>query len=70
MIFDGENGNVTFFKKREIFSSTLVVNYLLYILVVLSLIGFYLTMKIHSNINTKIKNRELSTNSEKIKLIK
>lgn len=70
MIFDGESGTVTFFKKREIFSSSLVVNYLLYILIVLSLIGIYLTMKMYNIINYKMKDRDFSTNSEKIKLIK
>ena len=69
MIFDGKNGTVTFFTKKEIINSTLIVNYLLFILLILSLIGIYFIVKIH-HINLKRNNKEFTYNSEKTKLIK
>ena len=69
MIFDGENGTVTFFKEREIFNSSLIVNYLLYVLIFMSLIGLYFTIKMHSYINSKVQDKKISNYSEKVILI-
>ena len=68
MIFDGENGTVTFFQKREIFSSSLVVNYLLIILLFLILIGIYFILKM-KHVKIKENSKEFTNNSEKTKLI-
>ena len=68
MIFDGENGTVTFFQKREIFSSSLVVNYLLIILLFLILIGIYFILKM-KHVNIKENSKEFTNSSEKTKLI-
>ena len=68
MIFDGEKGTVTFFKKREIFSNSLLANYLLYVLLLLSLVGLYFVAKIYY-INSKMKNKDFNKNSDKVTFI-
>ena len=68
MIFDGDNGTVTFFKKRTIFTSTLLTSYLLCALLFLSLIGFYFVAKLYF-FNFKSKNHDFPRYSEKTKLI-
>ena len=68
MIFDVEKGTVTFFKKREIFSNSLLANYLLYVLLLLSLVGLYFVAKIYY-INSKMKNKDFNKNSDKVTFI-
>ena len=68
MIFDGDNGTVTFFKKRTLFTSTLLASYLLCALLFLSLIGFYFVAKLYF-FNFKSKNHDFPRYSEKAKLI-
>ena len=68
MIFNGENGTITFFKKRELFNSTFLANYLLYFLLFLTLAGMYFLGKIYY-VNLKVKNKNVDNNPEKVKFI-
>ena len=47
MIFNGENGTVTFFKMRKLLNLSSSANYLLFILLFLNLAGFYFILKIY-----------------------
>ena len=70
MIFDGENETVTFFKKREMFSDSLIANYLLYALLILILLGIYLIwMKLYY-FNLDGKKKKVLSDYKSVNLLK
>ena len=70
MIFDGENETVTFFKKREMFSNSLIANYLLYALLILILLGIYLIwMKLYY-FNLDGKKKKVLSDYKSVNLLK
>ena len=60
MIFNGENGSVTFFKVKRLLNLSSFANYLLFILLIMNLIGLYFTLRIYcfKIINKKNKDNE------------
>ena len=62
MIFNGENGTVTFFKMKTFLNFSSLTNYLLLLLLFFTLIGFYFIIKVYYfkriyNSNNKVKNK-------------
>ena len=47
MIFNGENGSVTFFKIKRLLNLSSFANFLLFILLIMNLIGLYFTLRIY-----------------------
>ena len=68
MIFDGDNGTVTFYKMRKLFNSSIIINYMITSLIFLCVIGIYYSMKIYY-INLRLKINDNENDSVKVNLI-
>ena len=69
MIFDSDNGTVTFFKMKKILYLSSLTYYLLYILIILSSIGFYFIIRIYYIKKMYLKEKNNENNPENMNLI-